>query len=149
MALDNNGTPLINGRLYGWADVKAAIQGVPLIGITSIEYEDKQEVVNKYGAGRHPVGRGKGRISPEAKLTLYLSEILALQKKSPTGRLQDLGMFDLSVSYLDENSGLIITDKIRNCEFANNPRKTKEGDTDITADLELVVSHIEWGVKGK
>ena len=40
MALDNNGTPLINGRLYGWATVKVAIQGIPLIGITSIEYEE-------------------------------------------------------------------------------------------------------------
>lgn len=149
MALDNNGTPLINGRLYGWATVKVAIQGIPLIGITSIEYEEKQEIVNKYGAGRYAIGRGKGRITVEAKLTVYLDELLPLQAKSRTGRLQDLGMFDISVSYLDENTGLIITDKIRNCEISNNPRKAKEGDTDITTDLELVASHIEWGQKGK
>ena len=63
----NNGIPLINGMLYSWADIVAAISGVPLTGITGIEYADSQDVVNKYGAGRHPVGRAKGRITPTAK----------------------------------------------------------------------------------
>lgn len=63
----NNGIPLINGMLYSWADIVATINGVPLTGITGIEYGDSQDVVNKYGAGRHPVGRAKGRITPTAK----------------------------------------------------------------------------------
>ena len=147
MALDHNGTPLINGVLHSWASIQVAIQGVPLTGITSIEYEDKQEVVNKYGAGRYPVGRGLGRITPSAKFTLYLDEVSALQAKSSTGRLQDLGMFDILVGYLHPTSGLITYDKIRNCHFGDNSRKIKEGDTDIQVELELVPSHIEWGVK--
>lgn len=147
MALDHNGTPLINGMLHSWASIQVAIQGVPLTGITSIEYEDKQEVVNKYGAGRYPVGRGLGRITPSAKITLYLDEVSALQAKSTTGRLQDLGMFDILVGYLHPTSGLITYDKIRNCHFGDNSRKIKEGDTDIQVELELVPSHIEWGVK--
>nr|DAN83420.1 MAG TPA: putative XkdM-like protein [Caudoviricetes sp.] len=147
MALDHNGTPLINGVLHSWASIQVAIQGVPLTGITSIEYEDKQEVVNKYGAGRYPVGRGLGRITPSAKITLYLDEVSALQAKSTTGRLQDLGMFDILVGYLHPTSGLITYDKIRNCHFGDNSRKIKEGDTDIQVELELVPSHIEWGVK--
>ena len=147
MALDHNGTPLINGVLHSWASIQVAIQGVPLTGLTSIEYEDKQEVVNKYGAGRYPVGRGLGRITPSAKITLYLDEVSALQAKSSTGRLQDLGMFDILVGYLHPTSGLITYDKIRNCHFGDNSRKIKEGDTDIQVELELVPSHIEWGVK--
>lgn len=147
MALDHNGTPLINGVLHSWASIRVAIQGVPLTGITSIEYEDKQEVVNKYGAGRYPVGRALGRITPSAKLTLYLDEVSALQAKSTTGRLQDLGMFDILVGYLHPTSGLITYDKIRSCHFGDNSRKIKEGDTDIQVELELVPSHIEWGVK--
>ena len=147
MALDHNGTPLINGVLHSWASIQVAIQGVPLTGITSIEYEDKQEVVNKYGAGRYPVGRGLGRITPSAKITLYLDEVSAFQAKSTTGRLQDLGMFDILVGYLHPTSGLITYDKIRNCHFGDNSRKIKEGDTDIQVELELVPSHIEWGVK--
>ena len=147
MALDHNGTPLINGVLHSWASIQVAIQGVPLTGITSIEYEDKQEVVNKYGAGRYPVGRGLGRITPSAKITLYLDEVSALQAKSSTGRLQDLGMFDILVGYLHPTSGLITYDKIRNCHFCDISHDIKEGDTDIQVELELVPSHIEWGVK--
>ncbi|EWC93277.1 hypothetical protein [Porphyromonas catoniae] len=147
MAIDHNGTPLINGILHSWASIQVAIQGVPLTGITSIEYEDKQEISNKYGAGRYPVGRGVGRITPTAKLTLYLDEVNLLQAKSKTGRLQDLGMFDVLVGYLHPTTGLITYDKVRNCHFSDNARKVKEGDTDIQVELELIPSHIEWGIK--
>ena len=75
----NNGIPLINGMLYSWADIVATINGVPLTGITGIEYGDSQDVVNKYGAGRHPVGRAKGRITPTAKIILYQEEVETIQ----------------------------------------------------------------------
>lgn len=147
MAIDRNGVPLINGILYGWADIIVAIAGLPLTGITSIEYDDKQEIANKYGAGRYPVGRGLGQITCEAKITLYLEEVLALQAKSPTGRLQDLGMFDISVSYLSQ-AGTVITDVVKNCHFTENPRKVAQGDSEVKVDLTLIPSHIAWGMKG-
>ena len=145
--VDRNGIPLVNGILYGWAEVLVAIAGVPLTGITSVEYSDKQEVTNKYGAGRYPVGRGLGRISSEAKITLYLEEVMALQAKSSNGRLQDLGMFDVSVSYLSP-AGVVVTDVVKNCHFTETSRKASEGDTDIKVDLTLTPSHIVWGAKG-
>lgn len=146
MAVINNGIPLINGVLHSWGEIVVTIAGVPVTGITAIEYGDKQEVVNHYGAGRHAVGRSKGRITPSAKITLYQEEVEALLLKSSNGRLQDLEMFDIIVSYIPEN-GLIVVDKIRNCSFTNNDRKWKEGDTKQEVELELVVSHIEWNNK--
>lgn len=140
----NNGTPLINGMLCSWADIVTTIGGVPLTGIIGLEYGDSQEVVNKYGAGRHPVGRAKGRITPTAKLVLYQEEVQALQAQSPNGRLQDLAPFDIIVTYLPD-SGIIRTDKIRNVQFSGNSRKWKEGDTGQEVELDLVPSHIEWG----
>lgn len=139
----NNGVPLINGMLYSWADIVVTIGGVPLTGITAIEYGDSQEVTNKYGAGRHPVGRAKGRITPEAKITLYQEEVEALQAQAPNGRIQDLAPFDITVTYLPD-SGIVKTDKIRNVQFSGNSRKWKEGDTGQEVELELVPSHIEW-----
>lgn len=139
----NNGIPLINGMLYSWADIVVTIGGVPLTGITAIEYGDSQEVTNKYGAGRHPVGRAKGRITPEAKITLYQEEVEALQAQAPNGRIQDLAPFDITVTYLPD-SGIVKTDKIRNVQFSGNSRKWKEGDTGQEVELELVPSHIEW-----
>lgn len=139
----NNGIPLVNGMLYSWADIVAAISGVPVTGITGIEYGEDQDVVNKYGAGRHPVGRAKGRITPSAKIVLYQEEVEALQRQAPNGRLQDIAPFDITVTYIPE-SGIVTVDKIRNCQFKANSRKWKEGDTGQEVELELVPSHIEW-----
>lgn len=139
----NNGIPMVNGMLYSWADIVLAISGVPVTGITAVEYGDKQDVVNKYGAGRHPVGRAKGRITPSAKIKLYQEEVEAIQRQAPNGRIQDIAPFDITVVYLPD-SGIVTTDKIRNCQFAENTRKWKEGDTGQEVELELVPSHIEW-----
>lgn len=139
----NNGIPLVNGMLYSWADIVLTIGGVPVTGITAIEYEDSQDVVNKYGAGRHPVGRAKGRITPTAKITLYQEEVEAIQSQTSNGRIQDLAPFDVIVTYLPD-SGIVRTDKIRNCQFSGNSRKWAEGDTGQEVELELVPSHIEW-----
>lgn len=141
----NNGIPLVNGQLCAWAEIVVAIGGVPLTGITSIEYADKQEVKNEYGAGRHPIGRGKGRITPSGKMTLYREEVVALMRRAPRGRLQDLPAVDVTVSYIPMGSVDVITDKIRNCAFSEVELKAKEGDTSLTVDLPLVPSHIEWG----
>lgn len=141
-----NGVPLVNGMLVSWADIVVLVGGVPVTGITGIEYGDAQDIVNKYGAGRYPVGRAKGRITPTAKLILYQEEVVALQAQSDNGRLQDLPVIEVQVSYLPEN-GIVVTDKIRNCHISENVRKWKEGDTGQEVELPLVPSHIEWGSK--
>ncbi len=135
--------PLINGVEYSWGDIVALVGGAPLIGITAIDYADDQVVENHYGAGRHPVSRSKGRVTPTAKITLLQSEVIGLQAKSPTGRLQDIAPFPIIVSYLPED-GQVVIDKIMNCQFKNNARVWKEGDTKQEIPLELVPSHIQW-----
>lgn len=139
----NNGIPLINGMLYSWADVVVAINGVPVTGITAINYGDKQDVKNLYGAGRYPVGRSKGRIEPSGNITLYQEEVEAIQRQAPNGRIQDIAPFDIIVTYIPD-SGIVTTDIIRNCQFSENKREWKEGDTGQLVQLELLPSHIDW-----
>ena len=140
-----NGIPLINGIEYGWADIVLNIAGAPVTGFTGIDYDDDQEVVNVYGAGRYPVGRGKGRITCSGKITLLTSEVIALQKKAPNGRLQDIAPFPIIVSYIPDDGGEVVTDKLRNCQFKTNKRNWAEGDTSKAVDIDLIISHIEWG----
>ena len=85
-----NGIPYVNGELVGWADIVVTIAGVPITGITGVEYNDEQQVDPKYGAGRYPVGYGKGRITCTGKITLYHEEVVAIQRQAPSGRLQDI-----------------------------------------------------------
>ena len=140
-----NGIPLINGIEYGWADIWINIAGVTVTGVTGIDYDDDQEIVNVYGAGRYPVGRGKGRITCSGKISLLTSEVIALQKKAPNGRLQDIAPFPIIVSYIPDEGGKVVTDKLRNCQFKTNKRNWSEGDTSKSVDIDLVISHIEWG----
>lgn len=139
-----NGIPLINGVAYSWGDIVCTIAGIPVTGITAIEYSDSQVVENHYGAGRHPISRSKGRITPTAKITLTMDEVVAIQAQSINGRLQDIAPFDIGITYLPE-SGMITTDSVRNCQFKENKRGWKEGDTQQEVELELIPSHIEWG----
>lgn len=135
---------MINGHVYSWADIVVNIAGVPVTGITGIQYGDDQEVVNVYAAGRFPVGRSKGRITCTAKITLLTSEVIALEKKSPTGRIQDIAPFPIIVSYIPDDGGEVVTDKLRNCQFKTNKRDWSEGDTSKPVDIDLIISHIEW-----
>lgn len=139
-----NGIPLINGEEYAWGDLKTCINGVPITGIVAISYGDKQEKQNNFGAGRYPVSRSRGRITSEAKITLYMSEVVAILRNSPTGRLQDIPPFDIEAAYMPPN-GIIVVDKIRNCEFTENVRDWKEGDMNQLVELPLITSHIEYG----
>lgn len=133
----------MNGKLYDWADIVLVIAGVPVTGITRIEYKDDQDIVTKYGAGRYPVGFAKGRITSTGKITLYQEEVEAMQRQSLTGRLQDIAPFDIIVSYLPD-TGIVSIDKLRNCMFKNNGRGWKEGDTGQEVEIDLVMSHIQW-----
>jgi hypothetical protein len=141
-----NGVPLINGYAYDWGEIVCSIGGVPITGITAIDYDDDQDVKNNYGAGRYPISRSKGRITCTAKISLDIEEVRAIMSNSITRRLQDILPFDIIVSYLPtDDPSKIHHDKIRNCSFKKNSRKWAEGDTRKTVDLDLVPSHIKWG----
>ncbi|MEG2276675.1 MAG: hypothetical protein RSC80_02410 [Odoribacter sp.] len=138
-----NGIPLINGLAYDWGSIVTNIAGVPVTGITAIEYGEDQEVMNNYGAGRYPVSRSKGRITPSAKITLFMQEVEAIQAQALNGRIQDIAPFDIVVCYLPAN-GQIVNHVIKDCQFKANKRAWKEGDTKQEVELELVVSRIIW-----
>jgi len=139
-----NTTPLINGERHSWGDIKINLLGRTVTGVTAISYDDKQEKTNNYGAGNYPVSRGRGKYEATAKVTLHAYEVTAIQRAAAGKRLQDIPPFDIVVAYLNQNDQ-VVTDVIRNCEFTMNKRDIKQGDTVIEVELELIVSHIEWG----
>lgn len=136
--------PLINGRAYDWASLKAQILGQTVAGITAVMYEDTQEKVNNWGAGTMPTSRGQGKYEAKASITLEMKEVERIQAALGAGRrLQDVPMFNIVISYVNE-SNLLVTHTIWNCEFTNNKRDLKTGDTNVDVQLELVCSHITW-----
>ena len=142
MALADN-PPLINGQAYSYADIIVTILGVPVAGITAVEYSQNQEVTENYGAGRFVVSRGKGKIEAEGKITLDKAEFAAIIDAAPGKSVFNIPEFDIEVNYVPEGS-TPRTDVLRNCVFKNAMGGASEGDSNVLAELELAVSHIDW-----
>ena len=135
--------PLINGKAYEYADITCIILGVPITGITAIEYGEDAEIENIYATGRYPNSRGYGQIKPAAKITMLMNDAMNIVSAAPNGRIQDIPEFDAIVTYTDANL-IPVTHKIRNCRFKTNMISTTTGDTSIPIEMELVISHIEF-----
>ena len=136
-------SPLINGRSYGWGDIIVTIGALPITGITAIKYEEDQEKEDVYGAGRYPVARGYGRVKASASITLSVETAMALAATAKDGQLNRLAPFTITVTYQPE-SGPIMRDVLKNCEFKKQSRDWKEGDMKAQVELELLVSNIVW-----
>lgn len=142
MATPTDIVPLINGRAYDWASIRMQALGQTIAGITALSYEDMQEKVNNYGAGINPVSRGYGKYEAKGSITLEMKEIERIQAAvGPGGRIQDIPPFPISITFVNSSNALI-THTLHNCEFTNNKRDIKTGDTHIEVELELIVSHI-------
>lgn len=136
-------TPLINGVAYSWGQIILTILGAPIAGVSEIEYDDKQDIVDNYGAGNFVNSRGFGKVETSAKIKLSMEEVEALTNKAPGRRIQNIPEFDTIVTYLNPG-GAVVRHVLKNCRFKNNNRKPKSGDTMIGVDIDLAVSHIEW-----
>lgn len=137
-------TPLINGINYSWASITVNLLGSPIIGITAIEYADKQKIENTYGAGNFPVGRGFGPIAFSGAITLYKEELEALQNNAPNGRIQDLPPFDIIVAY--QAGDKVTVHRLEAVSFAENNRSVNNENLSITAKIPLVIGNIRWKI---
>jgi hypothetical protein len=136
-------TPLINGQAYSWVDIVVNVLGVPIAGITEITYSEEAEITDNYGQGRRPVSRGHGKIEAEASMTIDRAEYNALIQAAPGKNLMNIPEFDIQVAYLPEGSSPTV-DILKNVRFKSNKGGASEGDTNVMAELELVISHVEW-----
>jgi hypothetical protein len=135
--------PLINGVSYSWADIILNIMGQPIAGVSAINYSDKREKQDNHGAGANPVARTYGKKTSNASITLDVLEVEALQNAAPDGDISRIPPFTVPVCFVNE-AGVLVTHKLMNVEFLENKRDMKRDDMEISIDLPLIVSHINW-----
>jgi hypothetical protein len=134
-------TPLINGVAFSWSSISLVLFGVPVVGITSIEYKRKQTKTNNYGAGVEPVSRGYGKKECDGSIEIYLDEWKRIIAAAPSRDPLDIGWFDIQVLY--GNSIADATkDVLKAVEFMEDPFAAKEGDTKLTVKLPLIIAGI-------
>jgi hypothetical protein len=140
--------PIINGKIYGWADISFVMLDRTVRGITAIEYKEAREKEMLHGAGAYPIGYGIGRYKAEASVTLYKFEVDALHEAAASyDSILDLPLFDIIIQYNDASMKNPVTEILRNCSFTNNAISIKEGDIKAEVKLDLIVSHIEKNTK--
>ena len=133
---------LINGQAYDYTQIIMSVLGVPVAGVTSINYTEEQEKTNNFGAGNRPVSRGRGAIEASGSIELSMNEIEALRDAAPSGSMLKIPPFEITIVYL--NLQKVVTHKLKNVEFTNDGVETSQGDTDIRRTFDLVISDIKY-----
>lgn len=135
-------TPLINGINYSWANVSLVLFGVPVVGITKIDYKRKQKKENNYGFGQQPISRGYGNYEYEGSIELYLEEWKAIIAAAPSRDPLLIAPFDIQVVY---GGSRVVADKdvLRSVEFMEDPLGTNQGDQKILVNIPLIIASIE------
>jgi hypothetical protein len=138
-------TALINGVNYSWSNVTVVLFGVPIIGITEINYNSKQKKENNYGIGVEPISRGYGNKEYDGSIKLYLDEWIGIVNASPMKDPTQIAPFDIQIVY----GGSRVTSKvdiIHMAEFLENPLKSAQGDGKIEVTIPLIIGGISYGV---
>lgn len=136
-------TALINGVNYSWSDIKIIMFGVPIIGITKIDYKTKQEVEDQYGVGQKPISRGYGKISFEGSIEMYADEWKKIVAASPNKDPLQIGFFDIPV-LMGGVRNTLTKDVLKSVGFKENPLASSQGDMKILVTIPLVIGDIEY-----
>lgn len=133
---------LVNGTNYSWVNVQMVLFGVPVKGITKINYKKKQEKTNNYGSGEDPISRGIGRKEYEASIEVYRDEWQKIIDASPSKDPLDIPPFDIPVVF----GGTRVTaktDVLLACEFMEDAFEVNEGDTSIKLTIPLIIAGVK------
>jgi hypothetical protein len=142
------GLPLINGVEYTHADIvftfsNTILPGLPVIGVTAINYSDIQDITGNHATGQHYTSVGFGPINPTASITLTLKEVQRLSNVAPNGRLQNIPFFSIGVNFATE--ALDFTrHRLINCRFMGRSVDSSTGNTQIEETLQLFVADINY-----
>ena len=136
-------TPLITGVNYSWGNVKLILFGVPIVGITKIEYKTKQKKENQYGAGYEPISRGYGNKEYEGSIEIYTDELKRIIALAPNRDLMQIPPFQIQVVFEDTAGVLVTTDTLEMCEFMEEGLSVSQGDTKILTSLPLAIGAIK------
>jgi len=137
--------PIINGVEYTHADIVLNLFGVPIVGLTSIEYSAMQSIEGNFSTGHLPTSVGFGQVDLTATLTITSNEYRKLSLVAPLGRIQNIPFFDVGVNYIPE-TGLFVRDRLIRCKFKGVNMSSSTNNSQIEVPLELFVSDIKFNL---
>jgi hypothetical protein len=137
------------GAEWSPSNTTILLNGIVVNMWQSLSYSESATKENLYGgSSRTPQARGYGNYTYEGTISLFASEVLALQQASQNtdGDITSNGLSTLIVAYVPtEGQGAPRTDVLRNLEFTSNMRNLAAGDTSIIVDIPFVFTDPTWG----
>jgi hypothetical protein len=133
----------INGQAYSFTDMVVNINGVPLQGVTSIDYSDEQEMEEYFSNGKFPSTFGSAKYTATGKISVDRADYNAIVNASPNKRIQENLPIDIPVSYVPA-SNIPTTDILRGVRFKGASLSMSEGDGRQVVELELKIGRIDW-----
>ncbi|MOA37726.1 hypothetical protein D3C78_1593480 [compost metagenome] len=95
-----------NGKAYDSGDVRVVIDGEVYDEVKELTYSTDQEHQVNHSLGNEATRWSMGKITHNASITLYMSDVLRLERKAG-GSLIKLRPFDIQVSYVNDYNEII------------------------------------------
>lgn len=132
---------LVNGVNYSWGNISFVLFGIPIEGITKIDYKRSQKKENNYGWGVEPISRGYGNVEYEGSIDLFIDEWKRIIASSPSRNPLQIPPFDIPVVF-GGSSVLVTRDVLRAVEFMEDPLQASQGDTKLIVTIPLIIGSI-------
>lgn len=146
MAIDNIPV-LVNGVSKTHADITMVVDTQPIIGLTSINYADPQEITPNFSNANKMTSVGFGAVNPAASISFNLEAAEQIQAiaASHGGRVQNIPFFDITLVFdSNEASGLLIAHVLKRCRFKGRSLESQVDNTQIEETFELFVADIVY-----
>jgi hypothetical protein len=130
-------------REFSGKDVQVSMLGKP-VNLTSIKYKASQSKENMYVLGKKaPYAKVVGRKEFEGEMTMPQSEFEALVRSLPAGNDPlDIAPFDVVVMYIDETTGFIVTDVLKDVEMTEYEKEMANDDDMMEITIPLNIGDI-------
>jgi len=126
---------IINGKEYGWGNIKVLLFGQQVTRITKISYKTSKEKIALYGAGSKPHSMQHGRRASEGSLEFAFSELIALNTAAQAAGYTDILDVELDIIVTYMLDGIVKIDTIKYASFKEIPTDVSEGDTSIKCTM--------------
>lgn len=141
-------SPDVNGMRTSYCSIELGIDGIPVIGVDSINYRDTHEIGKIRGTSALPIGRTKGNGDAEGDITVYQADwnAILLPKLTLGG---SVGFAELAwpvkIVYAEQlNPQDTVTDRLVGVRFTAPDIANAQGTDATKVKLTLNIMQIVW-----
>jgi hypothetical protein len=132
-----------NGVAYNFATISLKMFNEYIFGCSEISYSSTRNVVQNFGIGYFATSTSFDKYDNKASIGLHMEELQRLRDVAPEGRIQEIPMFDIQVSFTPPGQKPVVH-TLKGCSFINDEVTGKTGDTLFLSKLDLMVSEIKF-----